>query len=121
METEAEKPSLKKRLALWFAKRVAFNKAVRWLSESIGRPLKREEKAMVKKLFLTIFGASWETTLFGWLATAVGITTTVGWFTAEGKPNYGVIVFAIIAAVFARKVKSESVTGGTRPNSPSPF
>ena len=120
MATE-KKPSLKERIALWFARREAYKQAVRWFSESIGRPLTREEKAMLKKLFLKIFGASWITTLLGWIATAVGITTTVGWFNADGTPNYGVIIFAIVAAVFARKVKDEGVTGGTRPNTPSPF
>lgn len=71
---------------------------------------------MLKKLFLKIFGASWQTTLFGWLATAVGITSTVGWFNADGTPNYGVIVFAIIAGIFSRQVKDAGVTGGSRPN-----
>ena len=70
---------------------------------------------MLQKLFLTIFGTSWVTTVIGWLATAVGITSTVGWFTLDGKPNWGVIFLAILAGAFARKVKDTDVTGGTRP------
>ena len=71
---------------------------------------------MLKNLFYKIFGASWVTTLVGWIATAVGVQSTVGWFTPDGKPNWGVIIFAIAAAVFSRQVKDAGVTGGTRPN-----
>jgi uncharacterized membrane protein YbaN (DUF454 family) len=105
----------KEKIARWLARREAYKQAVRWLSKSIGRPLTRKEKAMLQKLVLTIFGSSWQTTVLGWAATAVGITSTVGWFTPDGKPNYGVIVLALLAAVFSRQVKDASVTGGTRP------
>ena len=107
--------TLKQRIAFWFAKRAVYKQAVRWLATTIGRPLTRKEKAMLQKLFLTIFGASWVTTVAGWAATAVGITSTVGWFTADGKPNYGVIFFAVLAAIFSRQTKDSDVTGGTRP------
>jgi len=107
--------SLRSKIALWFAKRKLFKYVKTWLETAIGRALTRKEKAMLKKWFLAIFGTSWQTTLFGWLATVIGVTSTVGWFGLDGKPNWGVIAAAIMVAIFSRQVKDRDVTGGTRP------
>ena len=99
----------------WLAKRVAYRKLKRFIEEGLSRSLSRKENRMLKELFYKIFGTSWKTTVFGWLATLVGVTSTVGWFGPDGKPNYGVIAASLLAAIVFRKAKDSDVTGGTRP------
>lgn len=73
-------------------------------------------------LIKLILGSSWITTVLGWIATYLGVTSTVGWFKPDGSPNWLVIGFAVVAAAFARKVKDGNLTGGTvsQPTVPNP-
>ncbi len=64
---------------------------------------------LIKKLL----GASWLVTILGWLMTALGVTSTVGWKNPDGSINWIAVAMAIIGAVLSRKLKQDNVTGGT--------
>lgn len=64
---------LKERIALWFAKREVLKQVVAWLERSLGRPLKRKERAMLNSIF-----GNWRTTLAGLLAAIVQTYMTGG-------------------------------------------
>jgi hypothetical protein len=95
--------TLKQQILAWYlARRVA---------KAAG--LNRKERKVMMELIKKLLGASWVTTVLGWLATYLGITSTVGWFTPDGKVNWWAVGLAIVGAAFSRKVKGDQVTGGT--------
>ena len=65
-------------------------------------------------MIAAIFGVSWKTTLFGWLASVTGVSM-VGWFKDDGKPNYGVIGVALLFALFARFTRDDHPNAVTPP------
>jgi hypothetical protein len=94
--------SIKSRIAAWLiARRIA---------KAAG--LNRKERKVMMELIKKLLGASWVTTVLGWLATYLGVTSTVGWFKPDGTVNWWAVGLAVVGAAFARKVKGDQVTGG---------
>ena len=58
---------------------------------------------------------NWKTSILGALAGIFG-TTSMGWLTTEGKPNWFAILFGILAAGTGVAAKDHDVTGGGPPS-----
>lgn len=56
----------------------------------------------------------YRTTIIGWLAALLGVST-VGWFTPDGQINLLPVLSGLALALFAYFVKDKQVTGGTVP------
>jgi hypothetical protein len=94
---------LKTRIAAWYV--------ARRISKAAG--LNRKERKLMLEIIKKLLGASWVTTVLGWLATYLGVTSTVGWFKPNGSVNWWAVALALAGAAFARKVKDGNLTGGT--------
>lgn len=68
----------------------------------------------VKKFLVVLFGASWKTSLFGYLgAAAVELGTAM-----QGESAIGWHVVALALLALGRMAKDSGVTGGTTPVTP---
>jgi hypothetical protein len=55
---------------------------------------------------------NWKTTVLGWVAAIVGVTT-VGWFGPDGNINWMVVLLGILVGLLGTFAKDHDVTGGT--------
>ena len=69
-----------------------------------------KSKAIVA--LLKHFWTKHRTTLFAFLAGALGVSTA-GWFKADGSPNYFAIAAGIALTVYGYYTKDKEITGGT--------
>lgn len=74
-----------------------------------------KEKKQMLELIKKLLGASWEVTIIGWFATALGVTSTVGWTKPDGTINWAAVGLAVLGAIFSRMTKQSNVTGGSVP------
>lgn len=77
--------------------------------------VKHEVKRLIRKLKtpqVETMMKNWKTTVLGWLAAIVGVST-VGWFKPDGTPNWMVIVLGLLVGLLGTIAKDHDVTGGT--------
>ena len=91
--------NLKKRIALWFAKREIAKQAEAGLEKLLKRPLTRKEKSM-----LGSFLVNWKTSLIGLVMAAVQMH--------QGGLNWKSAVMAALMAALGVAAKDSNVTGG---------
>jgi hypothetical protein len=97
--------TLKERFAAWYI--------TRRIGKAAG--LTRKERKQMLDLIKKLLGASWLVTVLGWVATYLGVTSTVGWFKPDGTVNWMGVALGIVGAVLFRVTKQSNVTGGSIP------
>ena len=73
-----------------------------------------KEKKEMLELLKRLLGASWITTVLGWVAAALGVSAA-GWTKPDGTINWMAVGLGILVAAFARMTKQSNVTGGSVP------
>lgn len=84
-------------LKLWIARRFAGKKLIELAERTLGRPLGKEEKAMLRNLVNGVIGNKM-TTLFG-AGTGIALGEGLGWHTPSGGVNWWAVAAAVLATL----------------------